>query len=87
MVLLSSVIVRLMDRSDNERLDYALMLVVWIMPVALIGLGMFLLPGSAASIVAFGARLIWRMWQQERQGVLAEFRPAVAAGTLNSVPQ
>jgi alpha-1,2-mannosyltransferase len=79
MVLLSTVIVRLMDRSDNDRLDYALMLVVWIMPVALIGLGMFLIPGSAASIVAFGARLFWRMWQQEGQGGSSEFRPAVAA--------
>jgi hypothetical protein len=67
MVLLSAVIVRLLNRANNERWDYILMLVVWIMPVALIGFGMFLIPGSALSILAFGGRLFWRMWQQERQ--------------------
>jgi len=67
MVLLSTAIVWLMTRSDNQRCDYVLMLMVWILPVALIGLAILPIPGSAIPVLALGARLFWRMWQEERQ--------------------
>ena len=70
MVLLSAVIVRLMSRAHNTRLDYALMLAVWIMPFLTIPLGMAGIPLSFPTIFAFGARLVWRMWQAERQTAL-----------------
>lgn len=69
MVLLSGVIVRLMDRTDHTRLDYGLMLVVWIMPVLTIPFGMMGIPISFAAVFAFGGRLVWRMWRTERETI------------------
>jgi hypothetical protein len=65
MVLLSAVIVRLMDREDNDALDYALMLAVWATPFLTVPLGMARIPLSFACIFAFGARLLWRLWNAQ----------------------
>ena len=66
MVLISTVTVWLMDRNDNRRSDYALMLVLWILPVAVIALAIAPFPGSAIPVLALAGRLFWRLWQQER---------------------
>lgn len=79
MPLLSAVIVRLMDREDNEQLDYALMLAVWAVPFLTVPLGMAGIPLSFAALFAFGARLAWRLWKAERQVKVDRslaFRPA-----------
>jgi len=56
------VIVKLMDRADNEPLDYALMLAVWATPALTVILGMTgFLPISSLALIVFGARLWWRM--------------------------
>jgi hypothetical protein len=65
MVLFSGVIVRLMDRADNDRWDYGLMLLVWVMPFFTIPLGVSHMPLSFAAIFAFGVKLVWRMWTAE----------------------
>ena len=46
MVAFGWVMLRLMERSDNEPVDYALMLAVWVIPFATIPLGLAHLPGS-----------------------------------------
>jgi hypothetical protein len=61
MVVFGWVILRLMDRSDNEPVDYALMLAVWIVPFATIPMGLASLPGSFLPILALTARLFWRL--------------------------
>jgi hypothetical protein len=76
MVLFSGVIVRLMGRGDNDRWDYALMLVVWVMPFFTIPLGVSHMPLSFAAIFAFGAKLIWRMWTAEQRELSLLPQPA-----------
>jgi uncharacterized membrane protein YccF (DUF307 family) len=65
-----------MDRSDNDRWDYALMLVVWVMPFFTIPLGVSHMPLSFAAIFAFGAKLIWRMWTAEQRELSLLPQPA-----------
>jgi alpha-1,2-mannosyltransferase len=67
MVVFGWVIVTLMDRADNEPVDYALMLAVWATPALTVALGMTgFLPISSLALIAFGARLWWRMGHQEQ---------------------
>jgi hypothetical protein len=62
MVVFGWVIVKLMDRADNAPLDYALMLAVFATPALTVLMGMTgVLPFSSAALIAFGARLWWRM--------------------------
>ena len=65
-------IVGLLDRHDNERWDYWLMLAVWTVPFATVPLGIAGLPASSIPWVAFGARLLWRMHKD------AVMRPSTA---------
>lgn len=59
MVLFSTLIVRLMHRTDNDRWDYLLMAALWATPFPL---GSLEIPLSFPLIFAFGCRLVWRMW-------------------------
>ena len=61
MVAFGWVTIKLMDRSDNDTWDYALMLAVWVLPFATILMGIAALPGSCLPILAFAARLLWRV--------------------------
>jgi alpha-1,2-mannosyltransferase len=61
MVMLGWVLLRLMRRDDNTRLDMALMFAVWVLPLATILLGQFHIPGSALVLIAFAGRLVWRL--------------------------
>lgn len=62
MVVFGWVIIKLMDRADNTPLDYALMLAVFATPAFTIVMGMTgVLPFSSLPIIAFGARLAWRL--------------------------
>lgn len=67
MVVFGWVIVKLMNRTDNEPVDYALMLAVFATPALTVVMGMSgVLPFSSAMLIAFGARLWWRMARQQR---------------------
>lgn len=74
MVVFGWVIVTLIDRDDNTPIDYALMLLVFATPALTVVMGMTgIMPFSSLPLVAFGARLWWRMAREEpaRQGVSA----------------
>jgi alpha-1,2-mannosyltransferase len=61
MVAFGWVMIRLMERSDNGRWDYALLLAVWALPFVTILMGLAYLPGSFLPILALTARLAWRI--------------------------
>ncbi len=61
MVVFSWVIIKLMDRNDNEPLDWVLMLALWATPFLTVPLGIAGLPLSFLPLFALGARLLWRM--------------------------
>jgi alpha-1,2-mannosyltransferase len=66
MVVFGWVIVTLVDRDDNTPLDYALMLAVFATPALTVVMGMTgVMPFSSLPLVAFGARLAWRMAKKE----------------------
>jgi hypothetical protein len=63
MVVFGWVMIMLMNRSDNEPLDYWLMLAVWVVPFLTVPMGMsVVLSISFLPILAFGVRLFWRLW-------------------------
>jgi hypothetical protein len=66
MVVFGWVAIKLMRRSDSEAWDYLLMLAVWATPFLTVPSGMAGLPISVLPMLAFGGRLVWRMWQAER---------------------
>jgi len=73
MVVFGWVIVKLMDRTDNETADWVLMLAVWATPLLTVPLGIAGLPLCFLPLLAFGARLLWRI----RQSRDVERLPAV----------
>jgi hypothetical protein len=83
MVLFSWVMITLMDRSDNEAWDWWLMLAVWAVPFLTVPMGMsVVLPISCLPILAFGIRLLWRLWkseQDQRRRAAADLEPAALA--------
>jgi hypothetical protein len=80
MVVFGWVIIMLMERSDNEPLDYWLMLAVWAVPFLTVPMGMSLvLPISFLPILAFGIRLFWRLWMQEQRLESNDSEPTLLA--------
>jgi alpha-1,2-mannosyltransferase len=66
MVLFSWVMITLMERNDNTSWDYWIMLAVWAVPFLTVPMGIsVILPISFLPILAFGMRLIWRLWKAE----------------------
>lgn len=65
MVAFGWVMLKLMDRPDNDRWDYALMLAVWALPFATILMGLAGLPGSFLPILGLSGRLVWRIRRAE----------------------
>jgi hypothetical protein len=61
MVAFGWVIVKLMDRMDNNAWDHGLMLAVWATPFATVALGIAGLPMSVLPMLGMGARLLWRI--------------------------
>jgi alpha-1,2-mannosyltransferase len=73
MVLFSWVIIKLMDRSDNDAWDYGLMLAVWTIPFMTVAMGITgVLPFSFLPIFAFGARLVWRIWKVDQKSAATQ---------------
>jgi alpha-1,2-mannosyltransferase len=71
MVVFGWVIIKLMERSDNEPVDWVLMLAVWAMPVLTVPLGIMALPVSFLPLLALGMRLVWRNANRPGVGVSA----------------
>jgi len=61
MVAFGWVMLKLMERSDNEPWDTVLMLAVWALPFATILMGLAHVPGSFLPILGLTARLAWRV--------------------------
>jgi hypothetical protein len=75
MCALSWVILKLMDRTDNNAWDFSIMLAVWGVPFLTVPMGITaVLPLSSLPIFALGARLVWRMWKAEPVAHRAEVR-------------
>jgi hypothetical protein len=80
MVVFGWVMIMLMERSDNEPLDYWLMLAVWAVPFLTVPMGMsVLLPISFLPILAFGIRLFWRLWKQAQRLGSVDSEPTLLA--------
>src|SRR5262249_9224427 len=62
MIAFSRVIIKLMDRGDNNASDYGLMLAVWAVPFLTVPLGVAGIPISCLPILMLGGGLIWRLW-------------------------
>jgi hypothetical protein len=76
MVVFGWVIIRLMDRSDNTMLDYALMLAVWALPFLTVVLGIAGIPLSFLPVAGMTWRLLWRLGQKEKFSAGFEANPA-----------
>jgi hypothetical protein len=61
--------------------DDRLAMAVWTLPVTAMVLGLFSIPGSAAVLVAFAARLLWRLGRRE-----AESAAPVAGASARAEP-
>jgi hypothetical protein len=77
MVVFGWVIIKLMDRSDNEPADWVVMLAVWAVPVLTVPLGIMALPVSCVPLLALAMRLVWRMRALENAQEI-RVRPALA---------
>jgi hypothetical protein len=79
MVVFGWVLALLRDEGGT-RLDDRLAMAVWTLPVTAMLLGLFSIPGSAAVLIAFAARLLWRLRGREAQSA------APAAGASAAEP-
>jgi alpha-1,2-mannosyltransferase len=61
MVVFGFVAITLINRTDNEPLDYWLLLAVWTVPFLTVPIGMAGVPASCLPIAALGGRLLWRL--------------------------
>jgi alpha-1,2-mannosyltransferase len=82
MVVFGWVMLKLMDRPDNDGLDYALMLAVWVLPFATILIGLAGLPGSFLPILALTGRLAWRIRRAGTAPYATETAPKFARPAL-----
>ena len=82
MVAFGWVVLKLMDRPDNDGLDYALMLAVWALPFATILIGLAGLPGSFLPILGLTGRLLWRIRRAETEPYATETTPKFARAAL-----
>jgi len=76
MVVFGWLFAKLIERPDNDPIDYWLMFAVWTLPVTTVMLGLLAIPGSALALVAFGARLIWRIHRNPQPAWLAAGTPS-----------
>jgi hypothetical protein len=63
MVVFGIVAITLINRTDNEPLDYWLLLAVWTVSFLTVPIGMAGIPASCLPIAAIGGRLLWRLRQ------------------------
>src|SRR6266446_4342900 len=63
MVAFGWVMIKLMDRTDNDAWDFGLMLAVWTVPFLTVPMGIAGIGLSALPILALGGKLLWRIWK------------------------
>jgi hypothetical protein len=78
MVAFGWVVIKLMDRPDNDAWDYGLMLAVWSLPFLTVPIGMAGLPVAFLPILAFAGRLVWRIWKAGQGAPVTAPLPAPA---------
>jgi alpha-1,2-mannosyltransferase len=61
MVVFGFLAITLINRTNNEPLDYWLLLAVWTAPFLTVPIGMAGVPASCLPIAALGGRLLWRL--------------------------
>lgn len=81
MVIFGWVIALLWSRADQTMLDHRLCIAVWLLPVLTLLLGLAYMPLSSLVLIAFAARLLWRLRAADMQGVPAQAIPAGQATT------
>ena len=74
MIVFGWVLAQLRDHEGSQRLDHHLAIAVWTLPAWTVLLGYNGIPISCPVLIAFGARLIWRMARDETSLVPREFQ-------------
>jgi alpha-1,2-mannosyltransferase len=67
MVVLGFAVALLRERTDNTMADHWLLIAVWTLPVAMMLAGAVFIPLAPMVLIAFAARLIWRLAHAEAQ--------------------
>jgi alpha-1,2-mannosyltransferase len=67
MVVFGWIVALLRDRKDNTKIDHALALALWALPLIMMPLGVADIPAAMLVLPAFAARLIWRLARGEAQ--------------------
>jgi hypothetical protein len=70
MAVLGFVAITLINRADNEPLDYWLILAVWTVPFLTVPLGMAGIPASCLPVAALAVRLLWRLQRSSNDHAL-----------------
>jgi alpha-1,2-mannosyltransferase len=81
MVLFGFVVALLRDRADNTKRDHQLLIAVWSLPVTMMLSTLVFFPLAPVVLIAFAARLLWRLRQADLRQVRAipEFTTPAAA--------
>jgi len=80
MVVFGFVVALLRDRADNSKRDHQLLIAIWSLPVTMMLAAAAFIPLAQVVLIAFAARLVWRMAKNEQRerGSLPEAAPAAA---------
>ena len=65
MVVFGWVLAMLVGRTDNDGWDHALMLALWTLPFTTVALGLNGVTVSSLVLIAFAARLAWKLWRSD----------------------
>ena len=65
MVVFGFVVALLLDRTDNTMRDHWLLIAVWTLPVTMMIAAVAWIPLTPVVLIAFAARLLWRLAQGE----------------------
>jgi hypothetical protein len=65
MVVFGFVVALLRDRADNTMRDHWLLIAVWALPVTMVLAGVVWIPLGPIVLIAFAARLLWRLAHSE----------------------
>lgn len=79
MVILGFVVALLRGRDDNNRADHWLLIAVWTLPITMMIAAVIKIPLAPIVLIAFAARLLWRL---AREGRVAASAPARAASAV-----
>ena len=78
MVMLGFVAALLRDRSDNTMRDHGLLIAVWSLPVTMMLSAVIAVPLAPIVLIAFAARLAWRLKQCDGREIMPVVAPTAA---------